>query len=163
MGFPGGSAVKNTLANAGDMGSISASRRSPGERNGNPLPTLLAWKIPQAEEPGSLQSMGSQKSQTRLSDYTTSTKCISPTNANFDYLSVLLQTLKDFPAFLSYICIWFLGFPKCLPGTVWWVWNSGNKSVCHHLSSCGANFGGRHFCIKSSFVKKLMYYFDTVL
>ena len=39
----------------------------------------------------------------------------------------------------------------------------GIKSVCHHLSSCGANFGGRHFCIKSSFVKKLMYYFDTVL
>ena len=30
----------------------------------------LAWKIPLAEEPGGLQSMGSPKSQTRLSDFT---------------------------------------------------------------------------------------------
>ena len=29
--------VKNLLANAGDMASISGSRRSPGEGNGNPL------------------------------------------------------------------------------------------------------------------------------
>ena len=27
--------------------------------------SLLAWKIPQTEEPGSLQSMGSQESRTR--------------------------------------------------------------------------------------------------
>ena len=31
--------------------------------------STLAWKIPWAEEPGELQSMGSQ-SQTRLSDFT---------------------------------------------------------------------------------------------
>ena len=37
MGFPGGSMVKNPPANAGDVGSIPGSRRSPGERNGNPL------------------------------------------------------------------------------------------------------------------------------
>ena len=36
-GFLGGSAVKNPPANAVDMGSISVSGRSPGERNGNPL------------------------------------------------------------------------------------------------------------------------------
>ena len=34
--------------------------RSPGEANGNPLCTL-AWKIPWMEEPGRLQSMGSQR------------------------------------------------------------------------------------------------------
>ena len=28
-------------------------------------PNILAWEIPWAEEPGGLQSMGSQKSQTR--------------------------------------------------------------------------------------------------
>ena len=28
--------------------------------------SILAWEIPQTEEPGGLQSMGSQKSQTRL-------------------------------------------------------------------------------------------------
>ena len=36
-GFPGGSVVKNTPANAGDAVSIPGSRRSPGEGNGNPL------------------------------------------------------------------------------------------------------------------------------
>ena len=37
MGFPGGSAVKNLPANAGDTGSIPGLGRSPGEGNGNPL------------------------------------------------------------------------------------------------------------------------------
>ena len=37
LGFPGGSAVKNPSANAGDLGSIPGSGRSPGEGNGNPL------------------------------------------------------------------------------------------------------------------------------
>ena len=37
MGFPGGSVVKNLLANAGDMGLIPGSGRPPGEGNGNPL------------------------------------------------------------------------------------------------------------------------------
>ena len=37
MGFPGGSAVKNLPANAGDAGPIPGSGRPPGEGNGNPL------------------------------------------------------------------------------------------------------------------------------
>ena len=37
MGFLGGSVVKNSPANAGDMGSIPGSERSPKEGNGNPL------------------------------------------------------------------------------------------------------------------------------
>ena len=36
-GFLGGSVVKNLPANAGDMGSIPGSARSPGEENRNPL------------------------------------------------------------------------------------------------------------------------------
>ena len=36
-GSPGGSVVKNPPANAGDLGSILGSGRSPGEGNGNPL------------------------------------------------------------------------------------------------------------------------------
>ena len=35
--FPGGSAVKNLPANAGDPGLVPGLRRSPGEGNGNPL------------------------------------------------------------------------------------------------------------------------------
>ena len=36
-GFPGGSVVKNPPPNAGDMGLIPGSGRSPGEGNGTPL------------------------------------------------------------------------------------------------------------------------------
>ena len=36
-GFPGGSVLKNSPANAGDMSSIPWSGRSPGKGNGNPL------------------------------------------------------------------------------------------------------------------------------
>ena len=34
--FPGGSVVKNLLANAGDLGLIPGAGRSPGEENGKP-------------------------------------------------------------------------------------------------------------------------------
>ena len=44
-GFPGGSAVKNPPANAGDVGSIPGSGRSPGEGNNNHL-SIRAWRIP---------------------------------------------------------------------------------------------------------------------
>ena len=36
-GFPGGSVVKNLLANAEEIGLTFGSGRSPGEANGNPL------------------------------------------------------------------------------------------------------------------------------
>ena len=37
MGFPGGSEVKASACNAGDLSLIPGSGRSPGEGNGNPL------------------------------------------------------------------------------------------------------------------------------
>ena len=67
MGFPSGSEVKKPLASAGDVGSIFGSGRAPGEMNGNPL--QYSWlENPKAEEPGQLQFMGLQKSQTWLGD-----------------------------------------------------------------------------------------------
>ena len=57
--------VKNLPANAGgsrDVGLIFGWGRSPGGGNGNLL--TLTWKIPCTEEPGGLQSLGLQKSQT---------------------------------------------------------------------------------------------------
>ena len=36
-GFPGGSVVENPLANAGDVGLVPESGRSPGEGNSNSL------------------------------------------------------------------------------------------------------------------------------
>ena len=62
MGFPGVSVVKNLPASVGDttdMGSIPGSGGSPGGGNGTHS-SILSWEIPRTEEPGGLQSMGSQ-------------------------------------------------------------------------------------------------------
>ena len=58
--FPGGSDGKASAYNVGDPGSIPGSGRSSGEGNGTHS-SILAWKIPWTEEPGRLQSMGSQR------------------------------------------------------------------------------------------------------
>ena len=55
--------VKNPPANAGDIrdtGLIPGSGRSPGGGHSNPL-QYFAWRIPWTEEPGRLQSIGSQR------------------------------------------------------------------------------------------------------
>ena len=57
--FPGSSAGNESAYDAGDQGSMPSSGRSPGGRNGNPL-QYSCWKIPWIEEPGGLQSMGSE-------------------------------------------------------------------------------------------------------
>ena len=41
MGFPDGLAGKETACNAGDVGSVPGSGRSPGEGNSNPLQYCL--------------------------------------------------------------------------------------------------------------------------
>ena len=57
IGFPGGSAGKESTFNAGNPGSIPGLGRSPGEGNGNHS-SILAWRILCMKEPGGLQSMG---------------------------------------------------------------------------------------------------------
>ena len=52
--------VKNLPANAGVLGLIPVSERSPGEGNGNPL-QYSCLESPLTEEPGGWWSMGSQK------------------------------------------------------------------------------------------------------
>ena len=60
VGFPGGSVVKNPPANAGDLGLIPGSGRSPGEGNGNPLQYSCLGN-PMDRGAGVLRFMGSQK------------------------------------------------------------------------------------------------------
>ena len=55
--------VKTWPADAGDIrdvGLIPGSGRLPGEGNGTPL-QYSCWRIPWTEEPGGLQSLGSQR------------------------------------------------------------------------------------------------------
>ena len=56
----GGSDGKASVHNVGDPGSIPGSWISPREWNGNPL-QYSCLEIPWMEEPGRLQSMGSQR------------------------------------------------------------------------------------------------------
>ena len=49
-----------SIYNEGHPGSIPGSGRSPGEGNGTP-PQYSSWRIPWMEEPGGLQSTGSQR------------------------------------------------------------------------------------------------------
>ena len=58
-GFPGGLAVRNLPAKAGDLSSIPGLGRSPGGGNGNPL-QYSCLDNPWTEEPGRLQSKGLQ-------------------------------------------------------------------------------------------------------
>ena len=51
MIFPGVSDGKMSAYNAGDLGTIPGSGRSPGKGKGNPL-QILAWKIPWTEVRG---------------------------------------------------------------------------------------------------------------
>ena len=61
FGFPGGSVVESTCQRR-RCGKI------PWRRKWQPHSSILAWEIPWTEEPSRLQSVGLQKSRTRLSD-----------------------------------------------------------------------------------------------
>ena len=62
MGFPGGSDSKESACNAGHLGSIPGSGRSPEEMATHS--SISAWRIPWTEEPAGLQSMGLKESDT---------------------------------------------------------------------------------------------------
>ena len=67
MGVPGDSVVKNLPAKQ-EIWVLSLDREDPLEKEIATRSNILAWRIPWAEEPGGLQSMGSQKSWTQLTD-----------------------------------------------------------------------------------------------
>ena len=60
MGFPNGTVVKNLPANAGDPWVRSLGQGDTLKKEIATHSSILAWKIPGTEEPGGLQSMGSQ-------------------------------------------------------------------------------------------------------
>ena len=59
-GFPGGSDGKDSACNVGDLGSILG-WEDPLEKGMAAHSSILVWRIPWTEEPGELQSMGSQR------------------------------------------------------------------------------------------------------
>ena len=91
LGFPGGSEVKASASNAGDLGSIPGSGRSPGEGNGNPL-QYSCLENPMDRGAWEATVHGVAKSQTRLSDFTTINFCLST------IVSYFLLILFHFPS-----------------------------------------------------------------
>ena len=67
QGSPGGSDTKVSAYHVGGPGSIPESE-DPLEKEMATHTSILAWRIPWMDEPGGLQSMGSQ-SRTRLSNF----------------------------------------------------------------------------------------------
>ena len=63
VGFPHSSVSQEPACSAGDPGSIPGWGRSL-EKEMATLSSILAWRIPWTEEPGGLQSMGSQELDT---------------------------------------------------------------------------------------------------
>ena len=68
--IPGGAVRKNLLQ---ETQAQSLSRKDPLEEEMATPSSILVWEIPPTEEPGGLQSMGSQRCQAQLSDWTTVT------------------------------------------------------------------------------------------
>ena len=69
-GFPHDLAVKNppAMQEALEMWDSSLGGEDPLEEELATHSSILAWEIPWTEDPGGLQSMGSQKSWTQLSN-----------------------------------------------------------------------------------------------
>ena len=69
VSYPGGSDSKASVYNAGDLGSIPESGRSPGEGKGNPL-QYYCLENPMDRGAWWATVHGVTKSRTRLSDFT---------------------------------------------------------------------------------------------
>ena len=61
LGFPGSSDGKQSACNVGDLGSTHGVGKIPWRKAWQPTPVFLPGESPWTEEPGGLQSMGSQK------------------------------------------------------------------------------------------------------
>ena len=64
LGFAGGSDGKESDCNAGDLGSIPGSGRSPGEGNGNPLQLFLAEEFHRLRSLAGSSSWGHKETDT---------------------------------------------------------------------------------------------------
>ena len=99
VGFPGGSEVKASASNAGDLGSIPGLRRSPGEGNDNPL-QYSCLENPVDGGAWWVTIHGVTKSRTWLSDFTFTLRgwsgCYSSLSAQGGRAS--MGTLEPWPA-----------------------------------------------------------------
>ena len=85
MNSEGGSDSKESACNAGDEGSILG-LEDPLEKGITTHSSIVAWRIPWTEEPGELQSMGSQRAgHDSVTNQTTNSiiQCLLTKSGNF--------------------------------------------------------------------------------
>ena len=115
-GFPGGSEVKASAWNVGDLGLIPGSGRSPGEGNGNPL-QYSCLENPMDGGAWWATVHRAAKSRKRLSDFTSHGR----------------QSQLNQQEYNSYACTWsrcvesMTQMPPVLLLWVKWVFQHGNK------------------------------------
>ena len=103
LSFPGGSELKASASNAGDLGSIPGLGRSL-EKEMVTHSSILAWRIPWMEKPGRLQSTGSQRVR---HDWTTSPSpssfqaCLGTTLVSISFLDWVGNWPEDAFCFLD--------------------------------------------------------------
>ena len=99
MGFPCGSAGKESSCNVGDLGSIPGLGRSPGEGKGNPL------QYSGLDNSKDCINHGVRKSRTRLSDFHTHPQSSSKLR--------LFLHIEKMSSFLFMLIIYILDYLEC--------------------------------------------------
>ena len=103
-GLPGGSVVKNSPAME-DKGVQSLGQEDPLEKEMAIHSSILAWTIPWAEEPGGLQSMGSQKvGCSRVTEHSPAQHTESLSHKNNFLSSCILSTPLAHLSHVFYLC-----------------------------------------------------------
>ena len=105
--FPGGSDGKQSACNAGDPGLIPG-QEDALEKGMATHPNILAWRIPCTEEPGGLQSTGSQRIG---HDRATNTFTFRPFSSDLSYRKLSLNPYKKNYLTLN---IWGSELSQCL-------------------------------------------------
>ena len=100
MGFPDGSAVKNppVMQKLHETQVPSLDQEDPLEEGVAIHSSILAWRIPWTEEPGGLQSIGSQRVRHSRSD-------LACTQAHKIYMTHMYLCIYLF-IYMAYICMY---------------------------------------------------------
>ena len=147
--FPGGSDGKASACNAGDLGSIPGSGRSPGEGNGNPL-QYYCLENPMDRGAWQAAVYGVAKSQTRLSDFPSQSHCINY-ESHFTGKETAQYWTRRAPLSQSFsrtwiklqVLIFFLALPPSLPCQTLYSLTRYRLSTSHKPDAIEANTADR--------------------
>ena len=99
-GLPWWLGGKESAYNVGDLGSIPKGRKIPLEKGMATHSSILAWRIPWTEEPGGLQSIGSQRVRHDWSDWEhTHKSSVVRIMDNFQFHHLCIESKSITPGF----------------------------------------------------------------